>query len=108
MILTRSGVAKDLKRSPFRIILNGVTYCFSSDKHLQKFKAQCYAYRAQVNLSLSHRFDYELDLSMIADLVLYRKIETRGFFIKYRGEEFTCQKLHVSSGDNLTLTSSKS
>lgn len=78
---SRNGVCYDLPKSAYRLTVNGLTYVFSSQLHLDKFKNKYRENRDIVNYSLSKRFNINVDVSQLADIVLYRKIETRGFLI---------------------------
>ena len=78
---SRNGVCYDLPKSVYRLNVNGLTFVFSSQLHLDKFKSKYKENRDIVNYSLSKRFNLFVDVSQLADIVLYRKIETRGFLI---------------------------
>ena len=80
-MLTRNGVCYDLTLSTFRTTVNGLTFVFSSKPHLDKFVNKVNENRDIVNYSLTRRFNVAVDVSQLADIVLYRKIETRGFLI---------------------------
>lgn len=80
-MFTRNGVCYDLPRSTYKTTVDGLTFVFSSKLHLEKFKAKLKENRDIVNYSLSRRFNVSVDVSQLADIVLYRKIETRGFLI---------------------------
>ena len=80
-MISRNGVVYDLEKSPFIYLENGMKYVFSSQLHLDKFKARKKENRDIINYSLTKRFKLNCDVSLIADIVLYRKIETRGFLI---------------------------
>lgn len=80
-MFTRNGVCYDLKRSTYRTTVDGLTFVFSSRLHLDKFKQKYRENRDIVNYSLTRRFNVNVDVSQLADVVLYRKIETRGFMI---------------------------
>ena len=80
-MITRNGVCYDFNISEYRHTVNGLTFVFSSQLHLDKFKSKLRENRDIVNYSLSKRFNIHTDVSQLADVVLYRKIETRGFLI---------------------------
>jgi len=87
---TRNNIYHDLAESPFRILLEGVFYHFSSLLHLQKFVSLYPENRRKMTEYLAKLYTVNLSLHRLPDLVLYRKIETRGFFIKLEGSELTC------------------
>ena len=80
-MISRNGVYYDLKASSFRYTKDGLTYVFSSRLHLKKFKEKLIPHRDTINASLSRRFNLFINVPHIADIVLYRKIETRGFLV---------------------------
>ena len=78
---TRNGVCYDLTLSEYRHTIGDLTFVFSSQLHLDKFKVKLRDNRNTINRSLSKRFNLTVDVSKMADIVLYKKIETRGFLI---------------------------
>lgn len=80
-MFTRNGVCYDLQKSTYRTTVNGLTFVFSSRLHLDKFKKKLHENRDIINYSLTRRFNVTVDVSQLADIVLYKKIETRGFLI---------------------------
>ena len=91
-VITRNGVCYDLPRSTYRIKVDGLTYVFSSKLHLDKFKAKLKENRDIVNYSLTRRFNVAVNVSQLADVVLYKKIETRGFLIVTNEGNELCQE----------------
>lgn len=80
-MISRNGVVYDLNISSYRCTLDGLTFVFSSKLHLDKFKKKYKENRDIINYSLSRRFNLSVNVSQLADIVLYRKIETRGFLV---------------------------
>lgn len=98
-MFTRNGVCYDLQRSTYRTKVDGLTFVFSSKLHLDKFKKKYCENRDIVNYSLSKRFNVAVDVSQLADVVLYRKIETRGFLIvTNEGKELWQENLRYVGG----------
>ena len=85
--MTKDGVVYDLEKSPFIIGVGDYKYHFSSKKHLEKWCNGIHNNRDEIARSISKRFKVELSIETIAiaDLALYRKIETRGFFVTRKG-----------------------
>ena len=81
MVLTKNGICYDLKNSPYFCSVGFYTFFFSSPAHLNKFKEGLEANREWLNDSMTRRFKFNMSLGVLADLSLYRKIETRGFLI---------------------------
>lgn len=106
-MLTRNGVCYDLSISKFRCKHNGLTFVFSSQLHLDKFESRVKENRDIINYSLTKRFNIPVNVSTLADVVLYRKIETRGFLIEVEEEEIECQKSLRFDGGKMTLQNCK-
>ena len=103
-VISRNGVFYDLNYSDYRVTVDGLTFVFSTQLHLDKFKAQLESHREKINTSLSRRFNYTVDASRLADIVLYKKVETRGFLIEYKGAKL-CQKSLIFAGGRVTSKS---
>lgn len=71
----------DFTQSPYRFTVDNNTYVFSSDLHLVKFQDQYKAHRSEVSLKMSARFQVNVKLTTLADMILYQKIEKRGFLV---------------------------
>ena len=97
--MTKNGIEYNLAITPYRFTSNyGFTFCFSSKNHLSKFIEMKREHRTKINVSLTNRFGFGIRLNEIADIVLYKKIENRGFLIQLAGgNEITCL-------DNITLS----
>lgn len=91
-VITRNGICYDLKISEYRHTVGGLTFVFSSRLHLEKFIKKLEENRDILNYSLSKRFNIPVDISELADIVLYRKIETRGFLILTNEGNELCRK----------------
>lgn len=100
--MTRNGIEYKLDLSPYTIALDGVTYFFSSKNHLEKFTEKLQENRELLSYSLTKRFGVNVNITLLSDITLYAKVETRGFFIKHNGEIFSCKKDIILSGVTLT------
>lgn len=78
---SRNGIYYNLENSEYRHTVDGVTYVFSSKLHRDNFINRLEENRESINSSLSNRFNFAVEVNRIADCVLYRKIEKRGFLI---------------------------
>lgn len=100
--LSRGGVAYDLSLSPFRVKLNygedKITFKFSSELNVGRFENKIKEHRETINKSLSNRFNIGIDIPVISDIVLYSKIEKRGFLVLINGEEYKCQNIIKLTG----------
>lgn len=104
--MTKNGIEMNLQITPWTLIQtydNGqdVTYCFSSDLYRNKFRERQQSNRELLHNSISNRFNIIFENIILCDLVLYKRIEKRGFLIKVNGEEI-CQNEVKLSGDKLT------
>lgn len=97
-MFSRNGICYDLSISDYRVEVDGVTYVFSSMLHLKKFQDRHKEHRDIVNYSLSKRFNVPVNVSILADIVLYRKIETRGFLVLKDGKELWQEEVKFVGG----------
>lgn len=88
MVATRNNIFYNLEESPYRLTLDGMTLVFSSEMHRIKFLASMKNNREKINESLSARFGTCVKLDKMSDLVLYAKIEKRGFLVITESEVF--------------------
>ena len=100
-MISRNGICYDLEISPYKVIIDNIVYVFSSKYHAEKFKKKLNENREIINSSLEKRFNYKINVSTLADIVLYRKIETRGFLIINKGEKI-CQNSIIYVGGEVT------
>lgn len=101
--MTRGGVEYNLNVSPYKYTTdNGVTFVFSSKYHLDSFINRQQENRNKLNDSLSNRFNYYVEFNLLADCVLYRQIEQRGFLILKDGEKYQCQNTIKLGGEKTT------
>ena len=100
--MTRNGIVYKLELSPYKAIIEDVTYMFSSVNHLDKFMEKLNENRDTISYSLSKRFGVNVNLAILSDIVLYSKIETRGFLISYKGVFYSCKKDIILNGATLT------
>lgn len=94
MVLTKNGICYDLKNSPYFCCVGFYKFFFSSPAHLVKFRRELEANREWLNDSMTRRFKFDMDMELLADFSLYRKIETRGFLIinESTGVAYECPK----------------
>lgn len=79
--LTRNGVCYDVENSPFWEEVGGFRFYFSSETHRKNFFAKAKVKELWLTDSLTRRFHFEVDASVLALFQLYWQIETRGFYI---------------------------
>jgi hypothetical protein len=75
---------------------------FSSDLHLMKFEDQFMINREEFNVKYRARYRLDIEMKVLPDVLLYRKIETRGFLIIEGGKPI-CQENALLTGEKVTL-----
>lgn len=105
-MISRNGICYDLEISEYTSTQNGLTFVFSSQLHKDKFESRLKQNRETINYSLTKRFNISIDVSTLADVVLYRKIETRGFLIVVKEDKMQCLKHITFAGGKMTLKNS--
>ena len=93
MAITRGGVYYDLDESDFEYRFfpkPGVEliFIFSSMNHCLKFSQQVHDYIYTYNNLLQNRYDLNPGLTVFPSVILYRKLETRGFKMYWNGKCF--------------------
>jgi hypothetical protein len=83
--LTRNGIEPNLSISPYTVVIGDLTFYFSSMLHLGKFMDGYLKHRETVADTLSNRYELPVTADILADVIFYRKIETRGFLIDAGG-----------------------
>lgn len=106
-MISRNGIIYDLKLSWYVFPLNNITYYFSSKNHLEKFAELVEGNRDAYSTSLTKRFKILSNIDNLADLLLYMKVETRGFYIKINGEECVCPNDIIFGGGKVMLKRSE-
>lgn len=104
-MMTRNGIVYKLDLSPYKVTVDETTFCFSSKNHREKFTEKLIENRELIEYSLSRRFGFNINIKLLADIVLYSKVETRGFLIIRKGETYLCKKDITLSGGKVTKKS---
>lgn len=99
---TRNGVCYDLNVSDYKMTVDNLTFVFSSKLHMTNFTKKYKENRDIINYSLSRRFNLPVNVDELADVVLYKKIETRGFLIMTNEGNKLCQKSLKCGGLKVT------
>ena len=96
-------VYHNLKESIFKFDTGRIIFYFSSENNLFKFKDKIIWHRNWMQESLSNRFNLNITNDNLSDIVLYRKIEKRGFLIiTEKGEIIEWPNQIRLDGDRLT------
>lgn len=104
-MLTRNGIAYNLKLSPYEHIIdypNGesVKYKFSSQLYRENFINKVKGNREKISQSLSNRFGIDISNDVLCDLKLYSSIEKRGFLIETKEGYYKCLNTIKLDGQN--------
>lgn len=101
--MTRNNIIYDLRLSMFKYKLNNIEYVFSSQLHRDKFIARYEDNRKKLSHKLTEKYSFNISHDIMADLLLYEKVETRGFLIyNERGKEL-CKENLILNGEKVTL-----
>lgn len=100
-MMTRDNICYNLKVSPYKFTILNITYFFTSEMHLQKFKDKIKENRKIINISLTKRFNINITFNVLSDVMLYKKIETRGFLLMIENEYVECLELLKLDGEKL-------
>jgi hypothetical protein len=68
-----------------------------------KFEDQYLKHRKEFNLKMSVRHRTDINMKVLPDIVLYKKIETRGFLVINEGGQKLCQENLTLIGERATL-----
>jgi hypothetical protein len=99
--MTKNGVVYNLLMSPFVVQTHDVKFVFSSKSHKDKFKEKIDSNRNNLNDKLTKKYGIDVDVSLLADIVLYTMIETRGFLIFDKEGKPLCKNDIVLNGATL-------
>lgn len=78
---TRRGVYHNLVESEYKVLLNGTLFYFSSSFIMENFKKRVNENRGRLYSYLSPKGLSFMYSDLIADVSLYYRLETRGFFV---------------------------
>lgn len=104
-MLTRNGIAYNLKLSPYEVKVkydkdSYVKYKFSSNLYKENFENKLLSNRDSISRSLSKRFGFIIVNEKLCDLKLYSSIEKRGFLIETKEGFIECLSTIKLDGQN--------
>ena len=93
MPATKRGIYHNLKESKYTISNGEIVFFFSSKYYIRKFMER---YKKNRDSFKYKRIEEEspINLSTLADITLYKQIETRGFRVMLKGVELGWDELH--------------
>ena len=80
-------VYNDISISPYSMKVREFVFFFSSTFLLDKYKRVYSEFITNENLKLENRYKIDMDFSDMLLLLLYAKVERRGFRVFYKGEK---------------------
>lgn len=104
--MTRNEIEYNLIDSPFMFMVNYgndeiVKFYFSSKLHKLKFMKMYEQNRIQNKDWLKKKYGISIFINEMADINLYHAIETRGFYIVSKGDEYKCLMDIIITKDGL-------
>lgn len=80
-MLTANNICLNLNESEFKITIEGLTFYFSSNFYLNKFKNNVKNYIELETTKLLLKYEININLDLYFMISYYKKIEKRGFRI---------------------------
>jgi hypothetical protein len=105
-MVTRYGVCYDLNVSPYKFRVGNITYVFSSELYKSNFKEKFQTHREEMNNKLTKRYDIPVIINTLCDIVLYKKVEKRGFLLLVDGVGKVCKGSLILNGEIMTFKNS--
>ena len=95
MPATKRGIYHNLKESEYTVSNGEAVFSFSSKFYMHKFMDEYKDYRVYFREKMDLVVkDYILNMDLLADISLYRKIEKRGFYVRLFDTEISWHELH--------------
>lgn len=78
---TKRGIELDFKESKFIVKFSGMTFYFSSELYMKKFRENVGNYVITENLKFQGRYGVNVQFKKLFAISYYKKVEKRGFRI---------------------------
>lgn len=92
---TLRGIFHNIKESTYTISNTEIVFFFSSKLYMNKFMEEYQNNRIKVNEQTNKIMDNPpLNMNMLADVALYKRIEKRGFYVWMKELTLSCDDLH--------------
>lgn len=91
--ITRRGVCYNLKISPYHYTAEGIKYFFSTTINREKFINNYQANRKELKNKFDKKLKLNLNANQMYDIDLYKRVESRGFYITVEGKEICLNTL---------------
>ncbi|MBR5304965.1 MAG: hypothetical protein IKU37_09095 [Candidatus Gastranaerophilales bacterium] len=86
-MLTRNGVELDIEQSKYCYTYKNLTFYFSSRFYVRKFDNELEKFIDNETKKLYNKFKVNTDYSILLAVVLYKRIEKRGFKVMVNNKE---------------------
>ena len=86
---TTRGVFLNVKDSDYIVKIYGYEFYFSSAFYMNKFCKMYDDFIHTESLKFSQKYKVSINFAWILLLSLYKKIEKRGFYVKFNGKEIS-------------------
>ena len=86
---TINGIYNDITQSDYFVVMDNITFYFSSEVYARKFAERVDDYVADMLAKYNNKFDTILSGELLYKIDYYRRIEKRGFRIVYDNLELT-------------------
>lgn len=95
MPATLKGIFHNLKESEYTISNSEIVFFFSSKVYRKKYMDEYIENRQRFINRMDKLLDNPpLNMDMLADIALYKRIEKRGFYVWLKGVSISCEELH--------------
>lgn len=81
--MTKNGIELNLNKSNYKLIKEGFTFYFSSKFYLEKFKNNVDEFLENESRKVETKYKVDINLINYFIVAFYKRIEKRGFLIKY-------------------------
>lgn len=78
---TKNGIELDIKNSVYKYHFEGMTFYFSSEFYLNKFKSNVNSFISIETIKLYNKYKILTNFRIFLSISFYKKIEKRGFYI---------------------------
>lgn len=86
-------VCYDLKQTPYVVKVGDYEFYFSTEKWMKKFESSYQEKIEYVQQSLIKRFQINFNFYKIGIIWAYKKCESNGFLIKYKGRLYQAEDI---------------
>lgn len=94
----KSKIYYDLSTSPYKLTKDDFEFVFSSEVNLRKFKDQYEDYIFSQTMKLKNAYSFlNIDFDLFLIVSLYKRIEKRGFILKFNGIDLKENTLFITS-----------